>query len=199
MSRPKRLILASIFTVIIVITLTGCIFAYQLLSQGCLWWECAPTRSFDVLDLGLPSNLFPSNGSYHFIEVVYGENPSIDKGFQTIQWESSGEAIYAVDKYANNEKSLLGYNGLKNAFSSAGVYNSLWSAPDISKSISSADNFFVMCGTLVTNGENCELVARYQEFVIYFNTTISEKMTTQDFQEVVAFIDNQIASHIYEK
>jgi len=75
-----------------------------------------------------------------------------------------------------------------------GVYKSLWAAPDISQSIYSADIFFVKCGTLYSNREDCSLIAQYQEFNVYFSTTISDEMTTQDFQNIIVFIDQQMAS-----
>jgi len=154
-----------------------------------------------VLDLGLPSNLFPDNAEYQPIEVSYSDNtiPVIKSGVQTIEWKH-GDVRYSVTRYPNIPKSLDAYNNSKERLLSTwGVYKSLWAAPDLNQSIYSADVFFVKCGTLYTNRKDCLLIARYQEFNIYFSTTISDEMTIQDFQNIAAFIDQQMANYIYEK
>jgi hypothetical protein len=75
----------------------------------------------------------------------------------------------------------------------------LLAPPDVRESIPSADAFFVKCGILRSNKTDCVLIAKYQEFTVYFSATISKKMTIQDFENVVAFIDEQMASRLYAK
>ena len=198
----KRLtITVSIF--VIALCLISCVISAQLFLGGCLWWECAPNRSFDVIDLELPANLFPINAIYNIFYLDSDDNlETVQSGGQTIYWDNgNGLAIYIVDMYATSRNSSRNFESIKNSFfSDRGNSKILWSKPDELTYISPlADNFFVACGTLIGKDYRCGVVAQYQEFVLFFNTTISERMTYQDFQKIVICMDEQISNYLYKK
>jgi hypothetical protein len=202
MTKSKRItITTSIF--IIALCLIGCIVSVQLFIEGCLWWECAPNRSFDVLDLELPSNLFPVNAIYNTIHLGDDDDPETKRSSgQTIYWDNgNGLAIYIVDMYASNKNSSRNFERTKNSFfSDRGDSKILWSKPDELTYISPwVDIFFVACGTLIGNDYRCGVVAQYQEFVLFFNATISERMTYQDFQKIIIYMDEQMSNYLYKK
>ena len=62
-----------------------------------------------------------------------------------------------------------------------------------------ADEFYSACGIIVANDYRCGMAAQYQEYSIFFNTTITDEMTHDDFQRVVAFIDKQMVKYVYGK
>jgi len=99
MSKTKPLLLYGILVTISVI-LFVCVYANQVMVKGCLWWECAPARSFDVTDLGLTSDLFPDNAKYQPIEISYSDNsiPIIKSGVQIVKWDH-GNVRYSVSIY----------------------------------------------------------------------------------------------------
>lgn len=43
------------------------------------------------------------------------------------------------------------------------------------------------------------MVLRYEEFIIDFGSTITEEMTFKGFEEVAAFIDEQMSNHLYSQ
>ena len=187
---------------IVTLCLIGCIVSAQLSLNGCLWWDCAPNRSFDVLDLELPSSLFPSNAIYNQIYEDSDDNPeTLRSSGQTIYWDSgSGLAIYIVDIYATNGNSLRNFERTKKSFFSDRNTKILWSKPEELTYVSPlADNFFMGCGKIIRNDYRCGVIAQYQEFVLFFNSTISEKLSYDDFQKIVIFMDEQISNYLYKK
>ena len=179
-----------------------CVVSVQLFLNGCIWWECASPRSFDVLDLELPSNLFPNKADYNSIYLVDDDNPeTLRSSGQTIYWDNgNGLAIYIVDMYATSKNSLRDFERTKKSFFSDRNTKILWDKPkELSYTGPLADNFFMGCGVLIRNDYRCGVVAQYQEFVLFFNTTISEKMSYDDFQIIVIYMDEQISNYLYKR
>jgi hypothetical protein len=56
-----------------------------------------------------------------------------------------------------------------------------------------ADEFIVRCGDMILKGNGCELLALYGEYFVSFTTSINEHMTIEQFEEIVIYIDQQIA------
>jgi hypothetical protein len=207
MTKTKNVTVAvsSIIASILVISLclTSCIVSGQLLWAGCIWWECAPSRSFDVLDLGLSADLFPANAVEHPIHLSDDDDPTTRRSsFQSFYWDGGNAiAIYSVDTYASNRSAQKNFELHKNSFfSDWGDTKILWSRPEeLTYTSPLADNFFVACGTLIRNDYRCAMIARYQEFVVFSNATISEDMTYEDFQTIVIEIDEKISEYLYKK
>jgi hypothetical protein len=184
------------------ICLLSCVVAGQLIWNGCIWWECPPSRSFDVLDLGLPSDLFPIKAIPQPIHLSDDDDPTTRRSsFQSFSWDNgNGMAIYSVDTYASNRSAAKNFELHKNSFfSDWGEANIVWSQPEELTYISPlADEFFVACGTLILNDYRCGIIARYEEFVVFFNETIYEDVSYEDFQSIVIFIDEQISGRLYK-
>lgn len=104
------------------------------------------------------------------------------KGAMDIFWrEGNGKATYIVWQFKAMNQASRFYQ----------------TAPRIShyKDIAmdlTANEYTIGCGFSEFSGYICELDARCMEFVFYFNVTISDDMTQEDFKEAVRFIDNQI-------
>ncbi|MCC6605139.1 MAG: hypothetical protein IT327_18170 [Anaerolineae bacterium] len=180
----------------------SCVLFAQLFFNGCIWWECAPARSFDVLDLELPSHLFPDKAIYNSIHLDDDDNPkTLRSSGQTIYWDGrKGLAIYIVDRYATSKNALQNFERTKVSFFSNWNNSILWYKPEELTYVSPlADNFFWGCGYITRSDYRCGMVAQYQEFLLFFNATISEKMSYADFQGIVTFIDENISDHLYHR
>jgi hypothetical protein len=177
---------------------TSSVVAGQLLFKGCLWWNCAPPRSFDVMDLGLPPTLFPANSQYNPIQHNRDDNMEIlNSGAQTIYWENgSGLGIYLVDRYATSENAKKEYDRTKNWFFRNGDTKIQWDKYVLLYKSSRADEFYSACGILEADDYRCGMVARYQEFLVFFNTTITDEMTYTDFQNIMVYIDEQMIRYL---
>jgi hypothetical protein len=188
-------------TLVVFMCLTSCVVAGQLFFKGCLWWECAPARTFDVLDLGLPSTLFPADAQYS--SMYYDRNAPlkvIDNGGQTIYWGSgNGLGIYFVYQYPTTGDAQEDYLRNRNWFFQDDNTKIPWDENVLTYDSSYADEFYSACGIIVANDYRCGMTAQYQEFFVFFNTTITEEMTHDDFQRVVTFIDQQMGKYIYGK
>jgi hypothetical protein len=176
--------------------LSSCVVAGQLLIKGCWWWECAPTRTFDALDLGLPSTLFPANAQYY--PIAYDRNaPSdtIGNGVQTIYWRN-GKGIYLVFQYPTTESAHKNHVWTRDYFFENGNTQIQWNEHVLTYKSSYADDFYSACGILVDKDYRCGVVAQYQEFSVFFNTTITEEMTYDDFERIMVFIDQQMVKYL---
>ena len=191
----------STIVLVVVMCLSSCFVAGQLLLKGCWWWECAPSRTFDALDLGLPATLFPANAQYH--PIFYDRNAPSDtvgNGVQTIYWgKGSGLSIYLVFQYPTTVSAQKNHVWTRDYFFRNGDTLIPWNENVLTYKSSFADDFYSACGILVAKDYRCGVVAQYQEFSVFFNTTITDEMTYEDFERIVIFIDQQMVKHVHGK
>ncbi len=167
-----------------------CILSYGLFVNRCLPWECAPQRNFAVTDLSIPNRFFPSTARVGVFGPTSESLGSVEHASMTVYWrQGRGRSIYMVQRFATIDHARKMFN----TYWSDGV---LPASPEISYRSSTADSYRVGCGYSEFGGERCELLARYDEFVIIFNVTPDYLMTTQKFEEIVIFIDDQISKEI---
>lgn len=172
------------------VTVGLCLLSYNVWVNRCLPWECASKRNFAVTDLGIPGHFFPTNaigGRW----ITEGESfGAVEYGSMNFFWRKGrGAAIYIVQRFATEEQAHESFSGLRNN----GV---LPTSSDVTFRSTTADAHLVGCGYSPFGGERCELLARYEEFVIVLNVTIDRLMTVQDFEEIVIFVDDQISTKL---
>ncbi|VAW30616.1 hypothetical protein MNBD_CHLOROFLEXI01-2105 [hydrothermal vent metagenome] len=161
--------------------------AYQLLFRGCLFWTCAPERSFSVLDLGLPLTLFPNEAIGNPIHYPSTSEGSVESGIMTINWqEGKGGAVYNVWQFGTISHASKFYDVLINDEFYPEHSN-------LSFRSQIADDYTTGCGFSEFGGYRCRLVARYEEFTFSLNATIDEKMTVERFEQLIIFIDEQMS------
>jgi hypothetical protein len=192
----------SVFAIVVLVLLgmTSCVVAGQLLLKRCWWWECAPTRTFDVSDLGLPASLFPDNAQYN--PVYYDRNaPSdtVDNASQAIYWAQGGGAGYLAYQYPTTLGAQKNYARTRDWFFQNGNTKIPWDENVLTYKSSLADDFYSACGILVAKDYRCGMVAQYQEFYVFFNTTITKEITYEDFERAVVFIDQQMVKYLHGK
>lgn len=175
----------------------GIIFACQYFVQGCLWWDCAPDRDFHVLEMELPSSIFPDGAQISPIQPSSEGAGEIERGSQSIFWGSgNGFAVYAINRYPTTKKANQVYELVHGHMADTETEN-LWARPTELTSLSStADQLFVACSDW--SGINqCGMLARYQEYEISFRAIMDDQMTYSDFEKIIVYIDEQISSHLY--
>jgi hypothetical protein len=191
----KKPILISIF--VFFLCATSCYVTDQLIYRGCLFWGCAPRRSFDAMDLGLPKTLFPDDADYY--TILSDRNAPIrteSNGIQTIYWGSQGGlGIYIVYQYATTKDAQEDYEWTRDWFFEDSNTNIPWEENESTNISTLADEFYSACGYREGKRYRCGMVARYQEFYVFFNSTITDEMSFEDFQEAINFIDQQMHMH----
>ncbi len=211
MTHTKRisLTIGAAIIAVIFLAIALCVTLYvsvDIFLGGCLWWECAPDRSFDVLDLGLPLNLFPVNTVYSPIYLRDDDDPETYRsGDQTFRWGNGyGGGIYIVDTYSSTRNASARFaSGKKSFFKNWGDTEIHWSKPEELTYVSPfADEFFIACGRMgkeFGSTIRCGVIAQYQEFVVFFNADLVDGMSYQEFQNIVIYMDEQISSYLYKK
>lgn len=194
MKERTRKILATFFTVMIFAffsSLIGlCVLFYGLLVKKCLPGECAPKRNFVVTDLSIPKSFFPSTATVGVFDSPSESFGAVESASMNVFWrQGEGGSVYIVRRFATIEQAQRFLNALR----SDEIFPA---SPDISYRSSTADSYYVGCGYSQFGGERCELLARYDEFVVAFNVTIDKLMTIQKFEEITIFIDNQISKKL---
>ncbi|HRJ75882.1 MAG TPA: hypothetical protein PLX90_07790, partial [Anaerolineales bacterium] len=163
---------------------------------GCYWQECAPQRNFHVRDWKIPVNFFPEEVKVTEMMIPSEGSGEIERGSQNAFWDNgNGASLYSIDRYATIKRASEKYeNRLDDMVDD--VTNKVWVTPsEITFSSLTADEAFIACGTWIKYG--CGMLARYQEYVIFFNTIIDEEMTYSDFEKIAIYLDEQITSRLY--
>jgi hypothetical protein len=192
--RVVAIILAGLFSVFL-ITISLCAFSIQIFLNGCVWWECVSERNFHVHHLELPASLFPDGARVGGIGTPSEGAGEIESGSQTILWPYGGTG-YSIKRYPSIRKAISNYEFEVNHMTDAGT-KTPWTKPEnIIFNSTTADDIYIACGQGV-QGKNCGFTGRYQEYVIYYSSSIDERMTFEDFEKILAYIDRQISNQLY--
>jgi hypothetical protein len=193
MKKSVVILLASIFLLFLIFI---CALPIQLIFHGCLWWECAPERSFRVSDLELPTSLFPEGSIVNHVRPLSDEHETIDDGIQSIYWDSGdGNAGYEVFRYPTVKKARDKFEFNKNSLVNSET-GDVWKQPnELRFSSTTADVIYIACG--YWSKKQCAIVARYQEYIIFFSTIMDEKMSYSKLEKIAVYIDKQMSSRLY--
>ncbi|MBI5354548.1 MAG: hypothetical protein HZB50_18055 [Chloroflexi bacterium] len=183
---------------VLVIILFSCscfALAGQYVLHGCLWWECAPERYFRVSELELPHNLFPDDLIVNHIYPLSDEHETIDDGGQSIYWDT-GNAGYVIYRFPTIRRAKVGFDFNKHMLFS-GAEDVWLSIADSIFPNTTADSAYIACGNRSIYIKECTMVARYQEYVVYFSAVMDNKLLYADFEKIVVYIDEQLSSRLY--
>jgi hypothetical protein len=171
-------------------------FAVQLIMHDCLWWECAPERNFRIVDLEIPSSLFPDGAIVNHVYPLSDEHQTIEDGVQGVFWRNGGaNAGYTIYRYPTAKKAIDEFE-----FKKHGMVNTetgdVWKPPaELTFSSTVADTAYVACG--YRSIKRCAMVGRYQEYVVFFIAVMDEEMTYSKFESILVYIDKQMSSRLY--
>jgi hypothetical protein len=172
-----------------------CVFSTQTILHGCLWWECAPDRNFHVRDWELSADFFPDGALVKHISATSDGSGEKERGSQTIFW-SNGGALYSIMRYPSNQKAIFQYEFEVDHMADFRT-KIPWEEPaQLTFYSTQADKTQIACGKGI-QGTDCRFVGRYQEYVVYFASSIDEGMTFQDFEKILEYLDEQISSRLY--
>lgn len=190
--KKKYLILG---VIALLLVSAGCICAGQYFLNGCLLWECVPKRNFHVLDWEIPANLFPEGATTDHITTPSEGTGEIEAGFQTI-YVGHGIAIYDIYRFPRIQKAISQFDHDKKDMVDNET-GEAWMVPDrITFSSATADDLHIACGYW-SERYRCKMIARYQEYIIFFNADINDKMTFMRFEKILFYLDEQISSRLY--
>ena len=103
---------------------------------------------------------------------------------------------YRIKRYPSIRKAISEYEFEVNHMADFGT-QSPWTIPkNINFNSTTADGTYIACGQGV-QGKECGFTGRYQEYVIYYSSSIDERTTFEDFEKVLVYIDNQISNQLY--
>lgn len=194
-SNNMRKSLAIVAVSLVGVCLISSFLTYQFLAQQCLFWTCAPLRAFSIYDLTLPTNLFPENAVINPM-ISSPESPGVESGVLAVYWEENGQvykSIFLVDRFGTIDRAVKYFNTVKTLRSRASYH----SHSDITYQSEIANDFEIGCGIGQLGGEYvCSLDARYEEFVISLNSSMSGQMDQKMFQQIVISIDKQFEEYL---
>jgi hypothetical protein len=163
---------------------------------GCYWQDCVPEREFHVLDWEIPARFFPVDAKFSHIYIPSEGMGEIESGSQAIFWNNgNGIAGYDIYRYPTVKKAQTQYERIAKGMVDDGTKNP-WTRPDdVTFTSSTAEETFVGCGDWT--GKRCGLLARYQEYVLFFTIVLDEKMTYADFEKIAIYLDDEVSSRLY--
>lgn len=188
-SSPTRIIA----TIILGSALLCGLVTYLLILRSCIFLNCVEDRSFNAVDLGLASELFPPEAIVNPIHRPSTSEGAFESGSMTIYWKGgNGLATYKVWRFRKEGEA-------SRAFSAESRQSVFVENTSLFYESSIADEFSVGCGHLQGFGYRCNMAARYQEYAVNFHSVIDQEMTHDMFNEVIIFIDEQMEHYLYEE
>lgn len=186
--------LAIIFSALLIIV-SLCIYMGQMFVHGCLWWECSPERNFHVRDWELPPRFFPDGAIVEHIGASSEGIGEIERGSQSMRWPYGG-ARYSIKRFPSNQRAISNYE-FQVKYMADHETNVPWIVPtDLTFVSDTADELHIACGNGLQR-LTCGFTGLYQEYVIYFSSSIGEDMTFKEFEEILRYIDEEISSRLY--
>lgn len=190
----KLVFLSTTLTLFLVAFL--CNLDTRRLLTGCYWQKCAPERNFHVLDWEIPAHLFSDSTQISHIYISSEGMGEIERGSQSMFWDGGdGIAGYDIYRYSTIKKASVQYERILKHMVNDRT-ESPWIRPnELSFHSVAADELFVTCGDWTK--KRCGMLARYQEYVIFFNTIMDDEMTYSEFEKIAFYLDEQISSRLY--
>jgi hypothetical protein len=175
--------------VLVAVGLIGCCLSLLLFQYiRCSGLICFPDRNFTVLNLSLPLGLFPE-GSIGG-EMQLERSWRTESGLSTVYWgNGQGLAIYIVDQYDKLERAANNYPLIL-------IRQDYSKHEQLTYRSSTADGWSLDCGFSEFGGYRCRLVARYEEFILFFHATITDDMPIERFEQIVIFLDEQMTHYL---
>ncbi len=165
--------------------------ANQLLFRHCLWWECAPSRSFTVFDIGLPNRYLPRGADVHPLQPLRGDLTSVEAA-ATTDYLSTGRVIYVVRRFGAASQARRDYENnvpfrFTTPMATSHAYDSI-----INYRSNVADQSSAQCGYVLSDFR-CVYIARYAEFTVFFSGSIGDGAMSQGgFIEVMGYLDERM-------
>jgi hypothetical protein len=172
-----------------------CFTIGQYVMKDCFWWECGPSRGFRIKELELPKDLFTNDALIQTMTRLSEGEGAREDGIQGISWNGgNGIAVYQVFRFPSMRITNQKFDFYKNQMTNRDT-NEFWKPNEnISFSSKTANRTYAACGKY--SEYRCGMVAQYQDYVIFINSTIDEEMTYRRFQNILIYIDNTISEKL---
>lgn len=173
--------------ILIVLILIVCTLSFKLLTDGCIGFFCVTERDFSVYELDIPETYFPVDSVINELLPLsepMGAQEAVNK---TVYWGQYGIAVYNIRSFKSESRATSMFNALENDASRFRPHN------DVNYNSQTADQYFSGCGYLQLGGYRCGAFLRYEGLTVSFSVRIDSQMTERQFNQIVQFIDAEIA------
>lgn len=180
---------------VILFVFSGCILLGQYVLNGCFFWDCVPERSFHVRDWEIPMTLLPVGSYTDHISAPTDSSNELEGGFQTV-YVDQGIVVYIIYRFPRINEAVAEFDHDKRNMIDRNT-GEKWQVPsDLTFSSTTADDVYVACGYW-SNRYRCQMTSRYQEYVVFLNADINDKVTFARFEKILFYLDEQISSRLY--
>lgn len=178
------------------ISLIACSMSFKWFVNGCILWSCAPERSFEAEDILIPASYFPEGSDVGVLTkdrgIIYA-----DEYFQGSSWDG-GFSYFEIMKWANKRRAASFFESRERniKFTSLDIpAGKVYPAPFYEAK--GADQFKIKCGYFAGDLQ-CKFLSRYEEYYLYYQSSIDSEMQPEDFIEIVKYIDENM-TYLLEK
>lgn len=185
-----------LFIPLVLMFLSPCLLCAQFFFTDCWILSCPQHRDFELSRLAeIPSFLFPEETTILYTDQVDEDVlvGVVGKNVLTAYLgNNNGIAVYWIERFRTEKQAQQMLEAIQK------IDPDLTLVEDINYKSRVADEFFIRCGEMELKGWGCELLARYDEYFVSFNTSINEHMTEADFTRIIVFLDKRMEMH-FEK
>jgi hypothetical protein len=154
--------------------------------KNCYPWNCAPKRSFDVMDMGIPDSYFPEDINMNVFSLFDFESSYTDARNASMECTSEMHIVYTIsrltrEKFAENDfnDSVITMNKYFFEIDGVNQYKPIYSS-----------EYLYYCGQYQGFGYMCKFSGRYDEFVISYLTSTDAGIEQVD--AVVQYLDERM-------
>jgi len=189
--KSEKMYAFRVIYLLVFVTLILCSIASYVVFKSCIFLNCVEDRSFNALDLELPSDLFPVGATVTPIHRPSDSQGAFESASMSFFWETGNKSAgfdvwrYRTEKGASRtflaESGGERYSEHEKFFHQSPV----------------ANEYSVGCGQLQYFGYRCNMAARYQEYTVNLIASIDDEMTLEMFNEVIIYIDREMERRLY--
>ena len=148
------------------------------------------------MDWKIPNHMFPLEEMVSDMYIHSEGAGEIERGSQTAYWNRGNSlAGYDIYRYPTIKRARMEYERRLGQLVDDETNRPWVQSKEFTFSSATADEMFMACGDWL--GRRCGFLARYQEYVIFFDAVMDEEMTYDDFKKIVLYLDEQISSRLY--
>jgi hypothetical protein len=184
MGKNGRVIFEILTLCFVCIFLCGMFVYFQ--AKGCFLWTCAPRRSFDVLDVGIPDSYFPKDVDVSDLYEFDYESIYTDARNAGMETTTGMHVVFVITRFSQERAALKHFQasviGDQTHFSERRIRE-----VDLPQH---AIEYSYLCGEYSGFGYMCSFVGHYDEFVLSYFTDVQAGVEQVD--NVVRYLDERM-------
>ena len=195
-TRGRRLSPLAIMVLVLAVAAVCALSAAQVVMRGCVLWSCPPPRSFSIVDLAIPREMFPVSSLVGGMIQTSETGGARELASQDVFWDAGrGSAHFVIWRYGTEGKASRAFGRSVETDRGFGLLE----CAGVELSPTSADVQYIGCGEHNEfGGFRASANMRYAEYVVSLVAEIDDRMSFDSFGRLIAYVNREMAGKLGE-